>query len=165
MTLRTALSSPPSAPSGGFRQVLAVVDLDAPVEPVVRRAVAESFAHSIPLQVVVLYPRIPFTADPAVAAHAVRRLGHEQRRVVAAVTAAARASGLDELTLRLVPLGRIPLWNRRRQAQRTVMTQLRQQPASLLVAAEQHTPDAEPIPTAVGPEPTTDVRSFERIHA
>ena len=165
MTVLTSLSPPASAPSGGFRQILAVVDLDAPVEPVVRRAVAESFAHGIPLQVIVLYPRVPFTTDPALAARAARRLIHEQRRVVAAVTAAARASGLSELALRLVPLSRIPLRDRRRQAQRTVTTQLRQQPSSLLVAAEQHTPDAEPIPAAVGPEPTTDLRSFERSHA
>jgi hypothetical protein len=157
MTLLTPLSSPPPASSGGFRQVLAVVHLDAPVEPVVRRAVAESSAHRIPLQVIVLYPRVPFTTDPALAARAARRLGHEQRQVAAAVTATARASGLDEPTLRLVPLSRIPLRSRRRQAQRTVAAQLRQQPSSLLVAAEQHTPDAGGIPAGLRSFVRTDV--------
>ena len=63
MTLMTPASSQPRAiPSptaGGIRQILAVVDIDTPVEPLVRRAVAESSAHAVPLHVIVLYPRIP----------------------------------------------------------------------------------------------------------
>ena len=105
MALLTSVS-PSAAPSGGFRQVLAVVDLDTPVEPVVRRAVAESLLRDIPLQVVVLHPPHPFTTDPAVAARAARRLSQQQQRVVADVVAAARDSGWGEPTVRLVPLRR-----------------------------------------------------------
>jgi hypothetical protein len=151
MTLLTSVSPPAAAPSGGFRQVLAVVDLDTPVEPVVRRAVAESVLRDIPLQVVVLHPPHSFTTDPAVAARAARRLSQQQQRVVAAVIAAARDSGWGEPTVRLVPLRRSLLRGRRGRAQRTVTAQLRRQPASLLVAAEQHTPDAEATPAAVDP--------------
>lgn len=158
------VSPPPSATSGGFRQVLAVVDLDGPVEPVVRRAAAESSVRRIPLRVIVLHPRLPFTADPALVARTARRLGHERRRVLAAVASAARDSGLSEFDVRLVPLRRTPLMSRRGQARRTVATQLRQQPSSLLVAAEHLTPDAEADLAALEAESTADLRSFERNH-
>jgi hypothetical protein len=72
---------------------LAVVDLDSPVEPVVRRAAAESSARGVPLQVMVLHPRLPFTTDAALVARTARRLGDEQRRVAGEVAAAAQSSG------------------------------------------------------------------------
>ena len=162
MTLLMPASPPPSAVSGGVRQVLAVVDLDTPVEPVVRRAVAESSVRRIPLQVIVLHPRLPFTTDPALVARTARRLGHERRRVLAAVASIARDSGLSEFDVRLVPLRRTPLLNRRGQARRTVAEQLRRHPSSLLVAAAHLSPDAEANPAARAPESSTELRSFER---
>src|SRR5918993_6057107 len=102
--LTTASPQSPPIPSAtsGFRQVVAVVDLDGAVEPVVRRAVAESAAHAVPLQVIVLHPRLPFTTDPALLARVARRLGQERQRVVATVTDAAHSAGLSAFELRLV---------------------------------------------------------------
>jgi hypothetical protein len=156
----------PSPTAGGIRQILAVVDIDTPVEPLVRRAVAESSAHAVPLHVIVLYPRIPFTTDPALAARIARRLGHEQRRMVAAVTDAAQNCGLGAFELRLVPLSRIPLMSRLGQVRRTVAAQLRQQPSSLLVAAEHLNSGAGPNPVAPEPGPSADdLQHFERSSA
>jgi hypothetical protein len=139
-----------------------VVDLDTPVEPVVRRAVAESSVRRIPLHVIVLHPRLPFTTDPALVARTARRLGHERRRVLAAVAGVARDSGLSEFDVRLVPLRRTPLLNRRGQAQRTVADQLRRHPSSLLLAAAHLSPDAEANLAARASESSTELRSFER---
>ena len=115
MTLLTpALPQPPAIPpttSGDLRQVLAAVDLDTPVEPAVRRAVAESFAHAAPLQ------------------------------VLAAVTEAAQDHGSIPFEVRLVPLSRTPRRSRSGRTRRTLAAQLRRQLSSLLVAAEQLTSD------------------------
>jgi hypothetical protein len=148
----------PFAPSGDFAQVLAVVDLDAPVEPVIRRAVAESSAHGVPLQVIVLHPRLPFTTDPALVARIARRRGHEQRRVVAAVADAAQGSGLSEIEVRVVPLSRIPLMSRSGKARRTVTAELRRQPSSLRVAAEHPARGAGANPAAPEPRPSVGLQ-------
>jgi hypothetical protein len=166
VTLLMPTSHQPQPSSGAtsddFRQVLAVVDMDAPVEPVIRWAAAESAAHAVPLQVIVLHPRPSFTTDPAIAVRIARRLGQEQRRVVAAVTDAAHRHGASTCTVRLVPLSRIPLRSRLGQARRTVAAQLQQQPSSLLVSAEQLSPGAGPSLVLAEPGPSADLRHVEK---
>jgi hypothetical protein len=154
-------ATPPTTPAD-LRQVLAVVDLDAPVEPVVRRAVAESVAHAVRLEVIVLHPRLPFSTDPALVARMARRLGREQRRMVAAVTEAAQDHGSITFGVQLVPLSRIPLMSRSGKVRRTVAAQLRQQPSSLLVTAEHLRIGAGAKPSTREAGPSADLGELER---
>lgn len=141
MTLLAPTPVPAShrpGPSGRAdrRQVLALVDIDAPCEPVLRRATAAAAVLGAPLRVVVLHPRLGFTTDPAVAARIVRRLDAEHREVEALATSVARNRGLDGVEIARAPYAWLPLGDRKLRARRAAARERSRTAARLVVAAE-----------------------------
>lgn len=116
--------------------MLAIVDLEAPSEPVLARAAAAAAVLEAPLRVVVLHPRSGFTTDFALAARLAHRLDVEYRRVVGVATDAARNRGLDDVEVGQAPYARSPFGGPVGRARRAAAIQRRRTVARLVVAAD-----------------------------
>jgi hypothetical protein len=116
------------------RPVLALVDGEQPVEPVLRRAARTATEQEAPLVVALLHPRLGFTTDAAIAARHVRQL--QARRDTVADILALVLDGQVRYAVHLVPYTYRPWRDRAGQVRRAAQRCLRLIPAREVVTAE-----------------------------